>query len=116
MNHNQIECKKQILNYLMRDFRLEGELPDLNLLQSCLAQMNPGEFAQSLHGQDKEKNPEKKKLNQEISESIQKIFLALGQHFQRNPQASEDALDSLMSYLSKALLITVQKHNLISMN
>ena len=48
MNHT-LDCKKQILTHLIKDFRLEGELPDIGLLKSCLDQMNPNELAQSIY-------------------------------------------------------------------
>ncbi|MBF0493408.1 MAG: hypothetical protein HQM15_11600 [Deltaproteobacteria bacterium] len=122
MRH-ELDCKKQILAQVVKDFRLEGELPDIGLLKNCLEQMNPGELAQSIYFLEyssaethSQKTQRKYELSLEVKNAVQKIFLALAQHFQRNPDETEKAMDSMMHYLSKALLITVLKHNLISMN
>ncbi len=122
MNY-ELDCKKQILTQLVRDFRLEGELPDIDLLKNCLEQMNPGEFAQSIYFleycSDKKNNQKEQKKyesNLEVKMAVQKIFLALAQHFQRNPGETEGAMDSMIRYLSSALRIALLKHNIISMN
>lgn len=124
--NSQLECKKQILDHLIRDFRLDGDLPDIQLLKSCIQQLHPAELAQSIYFLEcaspdedevwEEQDENKYQVSIEVKNSVQKIFLALAKHFENNPVETESAMDDMMKYLSSALHVTLLKYNILSVN
>jgi hypothetical protein len=126
-----IEHKKLILDKIVGAYYTEGPLPTLNELNSCISQMDPRELAHAIYLLEYSEcvpslarvqaNSDEKLQNQVffskgLKNDIEKIFMAVAEHFRRMPGEASSVVDEIFHYFYKAIICLTTKQGLISNN
>ena len=130
MMHN-IEHKKQIIEKIAGSYQTDGPLPSLNDLHSCITQMDPKELAQAIYLL--EYNECRTSLSdlpiiqnddfsnhiyfsKGLKNDIEKIFMAVAEHFRRMPGQASETVDRIFHYFYKTLVHLSTDSGLTSQN
>ncbi|GEM_PF-2268801 len=128
---NQIEHKKLLLDKIIKNYQTEGPLPSIKDLHSCLSHMDPKELAQAIYCleyKDYVKNiletpvfhtgkfEAQLDVSHDVKNDIEKIFMAVAQHFRRVPSEASPMVDQIFHYFYLALVHLASNRRLTSLN
>src|SRR5215831_19343852 len=128
---DNIDHKRQILEKIAGSYQTEGPLPSLNELHSCITQMDPKELAQAIYLL--EYNECRNSLSdlpifhsdglnnriyfsKGLKNDIEKIFMAVAEHFRRMPGKASETVDQIFHYFYQTLVHLSTKSGLTSQN
>ncbi|MBL7685180.1 MAG: hypothetical protein JNK65_03990 [Deltaproteobacteria bacterium] len=126
-----IDHKKIIIDKIISGYHTEGPLPSLKELNSCLEQMDPQELAKAIfvseHNHCKTVLSTRSNLldpnknthlffSQSVTDDVQKIFIAIAQHYKKKPLEADASVDQIFHYFYKALVVLATKEGLTSYN
>ncbi|MFO1520137.1 MAG: hypothetical protein U1F57_10820 [bacterium] len=126
-----LDHKRLILEKIVGAYQTEGPLPSLGELHSCISQMDPKELAQAIYlieynecrnsladvtynFQDGFKN--RLYSSKGLKNDIEKIFMAVAEHFRRMPGEASETVDEIFHYFYKTLVHLSTKQGLSSHN
>ncbi len=128
---NPIEHKKLLINRIVKNYHTEGPLPSMKDLNNCLSHMDPKELAQAIYCleyKDYLKNileapvyhtgrfETQVNTSKDIKNDIEKIFMAVAEHFRRVPSEASPMVDQIFHYFYTALIHLATNHRLTSLN
>lgn len=128
---NQIEHTKLLINRIIKDYQTEGPLPSIKDLNVCLDHMDPQELAQAIYCleyKDYLKNSLETPVfntgkfenlmnnSLDVKNDIEKIFMAVAEHFRRVPSEAAPMVDQMFQYFYKTLVHLSSNRRLTSLN
>ncbi len=126
-----LEHKMMILEKIVGTYSAEGPLPPIHELNSCISQMDPKELAQAIYLleyndcrgslSDSHRSLDAKLKNRiyfskGLKNDIEKIFMAVVEHFRRMPGEVSPVVDQIFHYFYQTLVHLTTKQGLISNN
>ncbi len=126
-----LEHKKLILEKIVGGYHTEGPLPSLHELNSCISQMDPKELAQAIYLLEYndcritladlpmaggEKLETRLYFSRGLKSDIEKIFMAVVEHFRRMPGEASEMVDQIFHYFYQTLVHLATRQGLISYN
>lgn len=128
---NHIEHKKLLLDKIIKNYQTEGPLPSIKDLNSCLAHMDPRELAQAIYCLEYKdytktivdssiyqmgKLEKQLDISHDVKNDIEKIFMAVAEHFRRVPSEASPMVDQMFHYFYKTLVHLSNNPRLTSLN
>lgn len=126
-----LEHKMMILEKIVGTYSAEGPLPPIHELNSCISQMDPKELAQAIylleyndcrsslsdsHSSLDAKLKNRIYFSKGLKNDIEKIFMAVVEHFRRMPGEVSPVVDQIFHYFYQTLVHLTTKQGLISNN
>lgn len=128
---NHIEHKKLLLDKIIKNYQTEGPLPSIKDLNSCLSHMDPRELAQAIYCLEYKdytktildsslyqmgKLEKQLDISHDVKNDIEKIFMAVAEHFRRVPSEASPMVDQMFHYFYKTLVHLSNNPRLTSLN
>jgi hypothetical protein len=126
-----IEHKKLILEKITASYHTEGPLPSLKDLHSFITHMDPKELAQAIYLLEynqcrtslaeipsfpNEEFQNRIYFSRGVKNDIEKIFMAVAEHFRRVPGEASAMVDQIFHYFYKTLVHLATDQGLTSFN
>ncbi len=131
MHLPDLEHKKFILEQIAGNIQTDGPIPSIPDLNFFLSKMDPNELAQAIYllqYQECKKSFSSSSLigeealrdrvffSQEIKSEIEKIFMAVAEHFKRVPGEASAVVDQMFRYFYKTLVHLATQKGWSSLN
>jgi hypothetical protein len=126
-----LEHKKLLLEKITGAYQSDGPLPPLRDLNSFIIRMDPKELAEAIYlleshrcrrtlpdlsPNQNEDFKDRVDSSKGVKDNIEKIFMAVAEHFRRGPGEASEMVDQIFHYFYKALVHLVTDQGFTSHN
>src|SRR5262245_30556873 len=126
-----LEHKRLLLEKITASYQSEGPLPPLRDLNSFIVRMDPKELADAIYLLESHRTlrtlPDLFSVQSEdfegridssrgIKDNMEKIFMAVAEHFRRGPGEASEMVDQIFHYFYRALIHIVTQQGLTGSN
>ncbi len=126
-----LEHQQMLLEKIVGAYQSDGPLPALSDLHSCITRMDPKELAQAIYFlqyneclnvfsglplYENENLNHRLFFSKGMKTNIEKIFMAVVEHFRRGPGQASQTVDQIFHYFYQTLVCLSTRQGLISYN